>query len=185
MASKGYPEHYEKGKKISIGDVKDAYVYHAGTLEKDGGLLTNGGRVLAVTSVAPSISEARNKAYKAVKNVTWEGAFYRTDIALSVPETELVRRVYVEKKDGFDVQAKRLAAACQSGSIKPDELSGSTFTVSNLGSFGVTGFTPVLNAPEVAILGVCGIELKPVRAMTDAIVQVGMDTALNPTSVLV
>jgi pyruvate dehydrogenase E2 component (dihydrolipoamide acetyltransferase) len=60
-------------------------------------------------------------------------------------------------------EAKRLAAACQNGSAKPEELSGSTFTVTNLGSFGVTGFTPVLNAPEVGILGVCGIELKPVE----------------------
>ncbi|GHV84434.1 dihydrolipoamide acetyltransferase component of pyruvate dehydrogenase complex [Spirochaetia bacterium] len=63
----------------------------------------------------------------------------------------------------ISAEAKRLAAACQGGSVKPEELSGSTFTVSNLGSFGVTGFTPVLNAPEVAILGVCGIELKPVE----------------------
>jgi pyruvate dehydrogenase E2 component (dihydrolipoamide acetyltransferase) len=59
-------------------------------------------------------------------------------------------------------EAKRLAAACQNGTANPDELSGSTFTVSNLGNFGITSFTPVLNAPEVAILGVCGIELKPV-----------------------
>ncbi|MDR0403122.1 MAG: 2-oxo acid dehydrogenase subunit E2 [Treponema sp.] len=60
-------------------------------------------------------------------------------------------------------EAKRLAAACQNGSAKAEELSGSTFTVTNLGSFGVSGFTPVLNAPEVGILGVCGIELKPVE----------------------
>ena len=59
-------------------------------------------------------------------------------------------------------EAKRLATACQNGTANPDELSGSTFSVSNLGSFGVTGFTPVLNMPEVAVLGVCGIELKPV-----------------------
>ena len=59
-------------------------------------------------------------------------------------------------------EAKRLAAACQNGAAKPDEISGSTFTVSNLGSLGITSFTPVLNAPEVAILGVCGIEMKPV-----------------------
>jgi len=65
-------------------------------------------------------------------------------------------------------EAKRLATACQSGSANPDELSGSTFTVSNLGSFGITSFTPVLNAPEVAILGVCGIELKPVAVSGDA-----------------
>jgi pyruvate dehydrogenase E2 component (dihydrolipoamide acetyltransferase) len=59
-------------------------------------------------------------------------------------------------------EAKRLASNCQKGSVNPDELSGSTFTVTNLGSFGITSFTPVLNAPEVAILGVCGIEMKPV-----------------------
>jgi pyruvate dehydrogenase E2 component (dihydrolipoamide acetyltransferase) len=59
-------------------------------------------------------------------------------------------------------EAKRLAAACQNGSAKPEELSGSTFTVTNLGSLGITSFTPILNFPEVAILGVCGIELKPV-----------------------
>ena len=59
-------------------------------------------------------------------------------------------------------EAKRLAAACQNGTAVPDELSGSTFTVSNLGSLGITSFTPVLNAPEVAILGVCAIEMKSV-----------------------
>jgi pyruvate dehydrogenase E2 component (dihydrolipoamide acetyltransferase) len=59
-------------------------------------------------------------------------------------------------------EAKRLAAACQSGGAKPEELTGSTFTVTNLGSLGITSFTPILNVPEAAILGVCGIELKPV-----------------------
>jgi pyruvate dehydrogenase E2 component (dihydrolipoamide acetyltransferase) len=62
----------------------------------------------------------------------------------------------------ISAEAKRLAGACQKGNIDPGELSGSTFTVTNLGSLGITGFTPVLNFPEVAILGVCGIELKPV-----------------------
>lgn len=62
----------------------------------------------------------------------------------------------------ISAEAKRLAAACQGGGIKPDELSGSTFTVTNLGSLGIESFTPVINAPEVAILGVCGIEPKPV-----------------------
>jgi len=67
-------------------------------------------------------------------------------------------------------EAKRLATACQNGTASPDELSGSTFSVSNLGSFGVTGFTPVLNMPEVAVLGVCCIELKPVVASgTDSV----------------
>ena len=64
-------------------------------------------------------------------------------------------------------ESKRLSAACQNGSARPDELSGSTFTVSNLGSLGITGFTPILNMPEAAILGVCGIELKPVALSGD------------------
>jgi pyruvate dehydrogenase E2 component (dihydrolipoamide acetyltransferase) len=63
----------------------------------------------------------------------------------------------------ISIEAKRLAAACQNGSARPDELSGSTFTVTNLGSLGITSFTPILNTPEVAILGVCSIELKPVQ----------------------
>ena len=64
----------------------------------------------------------------------------------------------------ISVESKRLAAACQSASAKPDELTGSTFTISNLGSLGITSFTPVLNIPEVAILGVCSIEMKPIAS---------------------
>lgn len=63
----------------------------------------------------------------------------------------------------ISAEAKRLAAACQGGTVKPEELSGSTFTVTNLGSLGIESFTPVINVPEVAILGVCGIDLKPVQ----------------------
>lgn len=57
-------------------------------------------------------------------------------------------------------EAKELAAACQKGSIAPDLLSGGTFTVSNLGSLGMESFTPVINPPQTAILGVNTIETK-------------------------
>ncbi|HET6443556.1 MAG TPA: dihydrolipoamide acetyltransferase family protein [Anaerolineales bacterium] len=60
------------------------------------------------------------------------------------------------------LEAKRLANACQKGHIKPDELAGGTFTVSNLGAFGIESFTPILNPPQVGILGVGNINLKPV-----------------------
>ncbi|NUQ04709.1 MAG: 2-oxo acid dehydrogenase subunit E2 [Anaerolineae bacterium] len=60
-------------------------------------------------------------------------------------------------------EARRLADACQNGKITPDELSGGTFTVTNLGSLGVEHFTPILNPPQVAILGVGSIHLKPVE----------------------
>ena len=69
----------------------------------------------------------------------------------------------------LSIEAKRLAKACIEGGIDPDLLSGATFTVSNLGAMGIEGFTPVLNAPEVGILGVCNVQLKPV--MNDAEVE--------------
>jgi len=58
---------------------------------------------------------------------------------------------------------KALVGKCKAGTAQPDELSGSTFTVSNVGSFGIEAFTPVLNVPEVAILGVGTITLKPIE----------------------
>ncbi len=64
---------------------------------------------------------------------------------------------------GLSQEARRLAASCHEGKINPDELSGATFTVTNLGSFGIESFTPVLNLPQTAILGVCNINLKVVQ----------------------
>jgi len=62
----------------------------------------------------------------------------------------------------LSAETKRLAVACIEGTIDPDALSGGTFTVTNLGAMGIESFTPVLNAPEVGILGVCSIQQKPV-----------------------
>jgi pyruvate dehydrogenase E2 component (dihydrolipoamide acetyltransferase) len=61
------------------------------------------------------------------------------------------------------VKLKSLAAQAAEGAISPDDLAGATFTVSNLGSLGIESFTPILNPPQVAILGVDAIELRPVR----------------------
>lgn len=64
-------------------------------------------------------------------------------------------------------EAKRLAAACQQGSAEADELANGTFTVTNLGGLGIEHFTPVLNPPQVAILGVSNIQLKPVAGESE------------------
>jgi pyruvate dehydrogenase E2 component (dihydrolipoamide acetyltransferase) len=63
----------------------------------------------------------------------------------------------------LSAEAKRLATAAQNNKAQPDDLNGGTFTVTNLGAFGVEMFTPVLNPPQVAILGVCNITPKPVE----------------------
>jgi len=78
-------------------------------------------------------------------------------------------------------ETKRLAEACRSGTAKPDDLSGSTFSISNVGAFGVESFTPVLNVPEVAILGVCGIAPKPVQKGNDVVFlpSVGLSLTIN------
>lgn len=60
-------------------------------------------------------------------------------------------------------EAHRLAGNCLKGQVKPDELSGGTFTVTNLGSLGIESFTPILNPPQVGILGVGAIQLKAVE----------------------
>jgi pyruvate dehydrogenase E2 component (dihydrolipoamide acetyltransferase) len=65
-------------------------------------------------------------------------------------------------------EGARLAQACQEGTVSPEALSGGTFTVSNLGALGIEFFTPVLNPPQVAILGVGGIQLRPVQDPTAA-----------------
>ena len=59
-------------------------------------------------------------------------------------------------------EARRLAQACREGRVRPEELEGGTFTVSNLGAYGIESFTPVLNPPQAGILGVGAIHLKAV-----------------------
>ena len=85
MASGGYPESYEKGKEITgltaAEEDKDVVVFHAGTKEVDGKIVTSGGRVLGVTAVDSSIKAARDRAYSAVEKISFEKNFYRKDIA--------------------------------------------------------------------------------------------------------
>ena len=79
-------------------------------------------------------------------------------------------------------EAKRLAGAALESKAKPDELVGATFTVTNLGAFGVESFTPVLNPPQVAILGVSNIQLKPVAGAdgeVEFVPHIGLSLTIN------
>lgn len=85
LASGGYPVAYEKGKEITgLDQVTDAVVFHAGTKKQDGKFLTNGGRVLGVTAVAPTLREAVVKAYAAAGPVSFEKMHFRTDIGYHI-----------------------------------------------------------------------------------------------------
>jgi phosphoribosylamine--glycine ligase len=84
MATRGYPGDYAKGSEIRGLDAASAaegvQVFHAGTARKDGKLVANGGRVLNVTAVAPTIAEAQRRAYRAVDLIDWPEGFCRRDI---------------------------------------------------------------------------------------------------------
>ncbi|UIP07256.1 phosphoribosylamine--glycine ligase [Erythrobacter sp. SDW2] len=82
MAAKGYPGTPEKGGSIELGsaEAEGAKVFHAGTAMQDGRLVATGGRVLNVTAMAPSVTEAQRKAYAAVDAITFPSGFCRRDI---------------------------------------------------------------------------------------------------------
>lgn len=81
MVSEGYPESYEKGKEISgLENVKDSLIFHAGTIEREGKLLTNGGRVISVTSYGENIESARGLSYKCADSIQFEGKRFRRDL---------------------------------------------------------------------------------------------------------
>ena len=83
MAAGGYPAAYENGHIIEGLDLVDSdstKVFHAGTTEKDGQVVTSGGRVLCMTALGDSVSEAQRQVYQQVEKIHWKDAFYRTDI---------------------------------------------------------------------------------------------------------
>ena len=70
----------------------------------------------------------------------------------------------------LSMEAKRLAAAARDGSLSPDEMTGATFTVTNIGSFGCEAFTPVVNPPQIGILGICNIQTK-IKSAKDGMIE--------------
>lgn len=83
MAAGGYPESYKKGDEITFSDPlpHDSFIFHAGTSEKDGKIVTAGGRVIAATAIGSTLRKSVEQAYKAVDHVTFKDKYFRNDIA--------------------------------------------------------------------------------------------------------
>lgn len=91
MAAGGYPEAYNKGDIITglpQMEAEGIKVFHAGTAEHEGNVVTNGGRVLCATALGKTVSEAQQKAYLLVKQINWDSVYYRTDIGYRAIERE-------------------------------------------------------------------------------------------------
>jgi pyruvate dehydrogenase E2 component (dihydrolipoamide acetyltransferase) len=102
-----------------------------------------------------------------------------TPKGLMVP---VIRNAHALSLRDIAKEAARLIAGCRGGGIRPEEMAGGTFTVTNLGTFGVHGFTPVLNAPQVGILGVGAIVPGPVQdpdGATTFIPQIALSLTIN------
>lgn len=85
VVSGGYPEAYEKGKEITgIDTIEDSLVFHAGTTHKDGKVVTNGGRVIAVTSLDEDFKKAIKKSYQNIAKLDFDRMNYRTDIGFDL-----------------------------------------------------------------------------------------------------
>ena len=102
LASKGYPNSSEIGKEIKFDSGISSTIYHAGTKDEDGKILTDGGRVLNIVATDDSFDKAIGEVYEDAKKVNFDGIYYRKDIGPSV------KRVYVRRKDSYDFESHNL-----------------------------------------------------------------------------
>ncbi len=96
LAARGYPGDYAKGSPIGgladAADVEGVEIFHAGTIERDGAILANGGRVLDVCAMGRTVSEAQRRAYAAVERINWPEGFCRRDIGWQAVELEKAQK---------------------------------------------------------------------------------------------
>jgi phosphoribosylamine--glycine ligase len=92
MAAKGYPGDYKKGTRIEgldeAAQIEGVEIFHAGTVERDGAILANGGRVLNICASGRTVTEAKQRAYAAIDRIQWPDGFCRRDIAWQAVEAE-------------------------------------------------------------------------------------------------
>lgn len=89
LAAEGYPSTPKRGGAISgFTSIENVRTFHSGTAQTDTGLVASGGRVLTITGIGEDLTEARNRAYRAISQISLTGSFYRTDIAFNASVAE-------------------------------------------------------------------------------------------------
>ena len=89
LASQGYPDAPQTGGEIGqLPEIENVSIYHSGTARRDEKLIAQGGRTLTVTGTGLDLTEARDRAYRAISQISLEGSFYRSDIALNASVAE-------------------------------------------------------------------------------------------------
>ncbi len=120
--------------------------------------------ILFVTSRILAQYREINALYVGEKIIQFENVHLAfavdTPKGLIVP---VIRNAHLKSLREIAAESARLSSACIAGTVNPDDITGGTFTVTNLGSLGVESFTPVLNTPQVGVLGVGSTQLKPVQ----------------------
>ena len=120
---------------------------------------------LVIYAVAKMLLKYRALNAHFLRDKILEFEYVHLGVAVDSPRglmVPVIRNAHLLSLKEISKEAKRLSNACLEGNILPDELNGGTFTVTNLGTMGIESFTPIVNVPQVAILGVCSIYLKPI-----------------------
>ena len=112
LCAKGYPDEYKKNVEIDTNKVsleKNQFIYHAGTKKTDEGIIvSNGGRVLNITSIGDSFLKIRKKIISNIKKLNWKEGFYRKDIAFKVIKKWELSQVNTKEKKLFNLKTFKL-----------------------------------------------------------------------------
>jgi len=159
QASGGYPIDYDIGKPITgvaeVDGAEDTIVFQAGTKLKDGRLLSAGGRVLAVTTAASTLTEARRRAYEGLERIHFEGAQHRTDIAAGPPPSPTAGTEQRGEESAYAAAGVDIAAGNRAVALMEESVS-STYTpavLTGIGSFGgLFALRDLINSGELVLV---------------------------------